>query len=149
VTEIDRLLIERACLQLVTDYCHLTDHGEAAKVAAQFTDDGVWKSGERVMSGREKIQRGFQKRQENTARVSRHVCTTARIEVLDADSARGCVYLTLYRHDGEPGRALSPLIGPAMVGEYHDEFRRTPEGWRFQRRELMIAFMSNEAANAS
>lgn len=148
MNDIDRLLIERACERLVVDYCHLTDHGQAARVADLFTEDGVWTAGESALSGRERILRGFQKRQDNTARMSRHVCSTMQIEVIDADTARGCVYLTLYRHDAEPGRTMSPLHGPAMVGEYRDEFRRTPDGWRFHRRELIISFMSSEAAHA-
>lgn len=148
MNDVDRMLIERACERLVIDYCHLTDHGQAAKVADLFAEDGVWTAGDSPMSGRDRILRGFQKRQDNSSRMSRHVCGTMQIEVIDADTARGCVYLTLYRHDGDPERKVSPLHGPAMVGEYRDEFTRTPDGWRFQRRELVIFFMASEAAHA-
>ncbi len=57
---------------------------------------------------------------------------------------RDSVYLTLYRHDGKEGRRLSPLEGPAMVGEYRDHFLRTPEGWRISRREIEVSFLREE-----
>ena len=144
MTELEKMLIERACERLVVEYCHLTDHGEAAQVADLFTEDGIWTSSENTMTGREKLRRGFQHRQDNAARMSRHVCTNLLIDVIDQDTARGVVYLTLYRHDGEPGRGTSPAQAPAMVGEYRDEFGRTPAGWRFCRREISLSFIGGK-----
>jgi uncharacterized protein (TIGR02246 family) len=139
--DLERLLIERACERLVTDYCHLVDHGEAERVAELFAEDGVWKSPQVTMEGREQIRKGFAQRQANTRRMSRHVCNNLRLEVVDENNARGVVYLTLYRHDGEPGRRASPLEQPEMVGEYRDSFLRTPDGWRFTRREIEVSFL--------
>ncbi|MCH8850460.1 MAG: nuclear transport factor 2 family protein [Chloroflexi bacterium] len=73
--------------------------------------------------------------------MSRHVCNDFLLNIIDEDHAEGTVYLTLYRHDGEPGRRLSPLEGPQMVGEYRDRFVRTSEGWRFAHREIEISFL--------
>lgn len=137
----ERLLIERECERLVTAYCHYVDHGEASRIAELFTDDGVWKSPEATMSGRAEIERGFATRQANHARMSRHVCNNFLCTVIDADTAEGVVYLTLFRHDGEEGRRVSPLDGqPQVVGEYRDRFARTPAGWRFARREVWVSF---------
>ena len=59
----------------------------------------------------------------------------------DSDTASAVTYLQLYRHDGEPGRRISPMAGlPEFVGEYHDTFRRTPDGWRFQTRRFVVVF---------
>jgi ketosteroid isomerase-like protein len=140
VDDTAKLLIERACGRLVTQYCHFVDHGEAARVGELFTEDGVWASPETTMTGREAIVRGFQRRQDNTARISRHVCENLLVEVIDADTATGVVYLTLYRHDGEPGAPTAPAQAPAIVGEYRDRFVRTPEGWRIQRRDVVASF---------
>src|SRR3954465_1522435 len=106
--DMQRLLIERACARLVTEYCHFVDHGEAAKIAGQFTEDGVWASARDVRTGREAIAKSFQKRQDNTARMSRHVCSNLLIDVIDENNASGVVYLTLFRHDGDPARRVSP-----------------------------------------
>ncbi len=137
----ERLSIERECQRLVTLYCHYVDHGEAARVAELFSKDGRWVSAQLTMDGNEQIRSGFAQRQANAKRMSRHVCNNLIVDVLDEDHAEGCVYLTLYRHDGKEGRALSPLEGPAMVGEYRDSFVRTSEGWRIANREIVVSFL--------
>ena len=144
---IQRLLIERECERLIYSYCHVIDHGEATRVAELFTPDGVWASPEVTRDGRDAIAAAFKARQANTARMSRHVCSTPLIEVVDDANAHGVTYLTLYRHDGEPGRRVSPLAGlPEVVGEYHDVFARTADGWRFRRREFVTAFAQLKSA---
>jgi ketosteroid isomerase-like protein len=139
--DLERLLIERECERLVTAYCHYVDHGEAARVADLFTEDGVWKSPEVTMRGREELRRGFGGRQARRDRMSRHVCNNLLLEIRDAEHAEGVVYLTLYRHDGPEGRRISPLEQPEMVGEYRDRFVRTSEGWRFAHREIEVSFV--------
>jgi ketosteroid isomerase-like protein len=140
--DLQRMAIERACERLVAQYCHFIDHGEAARVAELFTEDGVWTSPDATMAGREAVLAGFQRRQERAKRLSRHVCCNLLVEIQDEDHASGVVYLTLYRHDGEPGPRIAPLDGPAVVGEYRDAFTRTADGWRFARRDFVIAFMA-------
>jgi ketosteroid isomerase-like protein len=142
----ERLRIERACERLVTLYCHHVDHGEAARVAELFTDDGVWHSPEVTMDGVDQIRKGFTVRQNRTERMSRHVCNNALIDVIDADNAEGCVYLTLYNFDGDPDRKISPLEGARLVGEYRDKFRRTREGWRISRRDIYVSFLRDAKA---
>jgi hypothetical protein len=137
----ERLRIELACQRLVTLYCHYVDHGHAARIAELFTEDGVWHSPEITMDGLEQIRKGFTLRQERRERMSRHVCNNVLIDVIDSDHAQGCVYLTLYRFDGDPDRKISPLEGASLVGEYRDEFRRTPAGWCFSRREIHVSFL--------
>jgi hypothetical protein len=140
----ERMLIERECARLVTLYCHHVDHGEAGRVVELFSADSVWRAGNVVMEGQEQLAKGFGARQANRARMSRHVCNNLLIDVIDAHNARGTVYLTLYRHDGEEGRQMSPLTGPQLVGEYRDRFVRTPDGWRFAERELEASFVRAE-----
>ena len=36
---------------------------------------------------------------------------------------------------------MAPLEGPQIVGEYRDRFVRTPDGWRFARREIEVSFL--------
>ena len=138
--DLKKLMIERDCARLVAAYCHFVDHGEAARVADLFTEDGVWASPENTMTGRDAIHDGFTRRQKQAGRISRHVCCNQLIEVEDEDHAHGVVYLTLYRHDGEPGRRAAPSMVPDCVGEYRDRFFRTPEGWRFLRRDVSVNF---------
>jgi ketosteroid isomerase-like protein len=143
--DLQRLLIERACGRLVAQYCHVIDHGEAARVAELFTEDGVWASPENTMTGRAAILKGFTNRQNNKGRMSRHVCNNLLLDVIDENTASGVVYLTLYRHDAEEGRRTSPAQPPAVVGEYRDRFRNTADGWRFERREIVVSFAPSKA----
>ncbi len=144
----ERISIERECERLVTAYCHYVDHGEAERIAELFTEDGAWISPEATLDGREGIRKAMAARQANVGRMSRHVCNNFLIDVIDENSATATVYLTLYRHDGREGRALSPLESPMMVGEYRDRFTRTPEGWRIARREISTSFLRREKKEA-
>ncbi|MHC4165064.1 MAG: nuclear transport factor 2 family protein [Planctomycetota bacterium] len=136
----ERLLIERECERLVTLYCHYVDHGEAARIADLFDQGGTWSAPGVRMNGREEIHKGFSARQADRGRMSRHVCKNLLVDVIDENRAEGTVYLTLYRHDGEEDRRVSPLGGPQAVGEYRDRFVRTPDGWRFAERIIEVSF---------
>lgn len=138
------LSIERACARLVTRYCHLVDHGAACEVADLFTVDGVWTSAETTMTGRAEIAHAFGLRQNNLARRSRHVCNNLLLEIEGPQAVTGVVYVTLYRHDGDPARPVAPLEGPTLVGEYRDRFVLTDEGWRIGRREVVVSFLRRE-----
>lgn len=93
------------------------------------------------MHGQESIRAGFQNREDNTARMSRHICNNFQLNQVTADEAQGTVYLTLYRHDGRADRKFSPLNGPTMVGEYQDHFIRTTDGWRIKHRVAIADFV--------
>jgi ketosteroid isomerase-like protein len=138
---IEKMVIERECERLVTLYCHYVDHGEAAKIADLFTEDGTWKSPEITMAGRDQIRAGFQGRQDRKERMSRHVCNNLLVHIVNENEATGTVYITLYRHDGKEGRSFSPLNGPEMVGEYQDRYLKTKEGWRFASRKVFVDFL--------
>ena len=136
----ERMAIERECERLITRYCHNVDHGHAAKVAELFTEDGVWRNAATTMSGRDAIRQGFQRRQDNKGRASRHVCSNALIDVIGDTEANGTVYLSLYYFDGEPDRARSPTDCLQKLGEYRDHFVKTADGWRFNHREVIANF---------
>lgn len=139
---IGRMADERACERLITRYTHLVDFGRAPEIAELFTEDGVWRTDEFSMNGRDEIRAGFERRQGVTRRLSRHVCTNISVDV-DGDVATGLCYLVNYRHDSETGEAEhpSPADVPKFVGEYRDHFVRTDDGWRFQDRHCEMAFV--------
>jgi SnoaL-like domain len=143
VDDLDRLLAERACERLIVDYCRLVDFGNAAQIADLFTEDGVWSGVDLVLTGREEIREWFVKREALLRRVSRHICTNVGVDVVSPDEAKSTCYLVNYRHDRKEGDDTMPAPGdiPKFVGECHDEFQRTPEGWRFARRRVEVAFV--------
>ena len=79
-----RLLAERACERLMTDYTRFVDFGEASRIADLFTPDGIWEADGVRMAGRDAIRAGFSARQGVERRTSRHVCTNVAVDVLFA-----------------------------------------------------------------
>jgi len=145
---VERTIAERACERLINDYCRFVDFGEAERIADLFVEDGWWESEGMRMTGRDGIRRGFAARQKVTRRTSRHVCTNVIIDVVDDDHAVGLCYLINYRHDSPTGEAElpAPSGAPKFVGEYHDTFVRTPDGWRFSTRRCDLAFLRARTA---
>ena len=136
----EKMLIERECERLVTQYCHFVDHDEATRIADLFAEDGVCDLTQVSWTGRDRIRKGFQGRENNKKRMSRHVCNNLLIDVIRPTEAVGTVYITLFFHDGEPGRETSPTDCLQKLGEYKDRFVKTEEGWRFARREMTANF---------
>ena len=140
--EVQRMSDERACERLITEYTHLVDFGNAPAIADLFTEDGVWRTDEVSMDGQDAIRAGFGRRQGVTRRQSRHLCTNVAVTV-EGDTATGLCYLVNYRHDSETGAAEKPAPAdvPKYVGEYHDTFERTVDGWRFTDRYCEMTFV--------
>lgn len=140
--ELQRLLAERACERLVAEYARRVDFGEASAIADLFTADATWQ-GDILLEGREKIREWFTQREGVTRRVSRHVCTNLLVDVVSATEARSRCYMVNYRHDRAEGDDSLPVPTevPKYVGELHDEFRLTDEGWRFSARRVTVAFL--------
>lgn len=137
--------IERECLRLIYAYTHLADFGRASSIVDLFTHDGVFDNGEVRWEGREALARGFGERERRVDLRTRHVCTNPVIDVKDQRHAAGVIYLTLYRHsDPDHSRAV-PLTSPAMVGSYHDDYRRTRQGWRLAQRIVQVPFRRTDA----
>jgi hypothetical protein len=141
--DLQQLLDERACERLITEYCRRVDFGNAREIADLFTEDGQWEGVELKLTGRDQIRDWFTKREGVTRRVSRHVCTNVAIDLVSADEAESLCYMINYRHDRAEGDTGLPVVMevPKFVGELHDRFRRTPEGWRFSSRLVTLSFV--------
>jgi hypothetical protein len=136
--------IERACTALSIAYARAIDFRDYHALIELFTPDGSLDVGE-PLHGRDAIWAALMQRPDELR--SRHVISNVFIEALNADTARGVSYLTLYRHHGEASvrHGPAPLTGPAAVGHYEDRFVRLaqPDGshqWLFQSRRLHLAF---------
>lgn len=140
--DLQRLVDERACEKLISEYCHLVDFGNASAIAQLFILEGQWSGPGVDMVGQSEIEAGFSARQAVTRRQSRHLCTNVSIDV-EGDEARGLCYLLNFRHDSQSGTAETPAPAglPKYVGEYHDQFVRTDQGWRFASRRFDLAFL--------
>ena len=141
--ELDRIRVERSCERLINEYSRLVDFGEAASVADLFTEDATWEGTDLLLTGREEIRAWFAKREAVARRVSRHVFTNVMIDVTSPTEATGLSYMINYRHDRTEGDESLPVVMevPKWMGEAHDTFRLTDDGWRFASRRVEPAFM--------
>ena len=139
LTSLERLLAERACERLITDFVRRLDLGDPSSVADLFTVDGVWEwpYGDRRIEGRETLRGYFGSRPAD--RLSRRMITNVLVTVESPAEATATSYLATYRVDGYTGGML-PARLPVNVGHYEDAFRRVGDTWLLARRVLHIPF---------
>ena len=148
--ELARLLAERECERLIVRYCTLVDFGNAAQIADLFCEDAEWRGVDLHLRGHDQIRSWFTEREQLTRRVSRHICTNVAVDLVSEDEAASLCYMVNYRHDSRDAEPQLPvtLEVPKFVGELHDRFRRTADGWRFQSRTVEVSFVRRRAAPA-
>ena len=139
MTDTERQAIRSECEALSIAYARAIDFNDQDALLDLFTEDGELDAGGRLV-GRTAIAQAIAKRPRELR--SRHVLTNLFVDVVSREEARGISYLTLYRHLGPEslGSSPVPLTGPFAVGHYEDRYRRTGQGWKFQRRRLHLAF---------
>lgn len=143
----DELVIERACQRLVLEFALHADRGDHDKLAELFTADGRFTRRGETFAGHaaiaDSVDQLLQNRRPSPKQPAwrvRHFCSNVLIEVRNSESAVGRSYYTIYRYQGDPVEGVPPISGPALIGEYADEFVRTPAGWRIANREVRPAF---------
>lgn len=141
--ENERLKIQQECRDLVTKLNHYNDHRRSEEAAALFAEDGAWIRRGRPIRGKAELLASFQR---GGTRVNRHVGAATLITVQDEDHAEGVTYYLALHHDPGTGDAKLPLPfePPTTMGEWHDKFVRTPQGWRFAERSTVRVFAGGE-----
>ena len=134
--EMESLLIERTCSRLVLLAAEHADHHRPAEFAALFAPDAVLsRPNAEPLRGREAIRAAYAQRPAN--RITRHVVTNLRVDVLSAADARATSVVLLWAGstDDEPGPRGRPAHAGQVLGEFDDRFALTPEGWRIVSRQ--------------
>ena len=136
MTSIDQLLCEHEIAQLKYRYMRGIDTHDWALLAACFTDDAeLWPSkGNYVAKGRDAIvellraviHEGF---------YSSHIVAHPEIEMHDADHASAVWRLedVVFYTTANPAISHIGVHGGEELhgaGYYHDEYERTPDGWK-------------------
>lgn len=136
----ERSAIERECHDLVVALIQYGDHGEDEAAVDLFTPDGTWVRGGKPFTGREQLLDSFGLRSKTL--VIRHFTSNIRVVVTDDTHAEGVCYYMAVNHDpgtDDPEFPL-PMNLPFSVGEYHDKFVRTADGWRISHRVVKRLF---------
>jgi hypothetical protein len=131
---IQRLEVREACERLALDYSFLADSGRMDEWSQLFADDGELRLFGQSHIGPAAIRAAVGAGRGPTA-LSVHAITNHRIDVLSDSEAEGSVYIVVFAGEQKNGGpAAAAQIAPAMVGAYHDAYRRTATGWKFARR---------------
>ncbi len=126
--------VYRDCINLVTDYAYYRDRFDAVGFSSLFTEDASLTVVGQTWVGRDQIRSRIEGL-DNSGKI-RHLMSTIRIEPIDERHASGVSYATIY---SAPAGSNS-VEGFAIMGEYHDSFVLTDDGWRISKRELKSVF---------
>lgn len=126
--------VYRDCINLVTDYAYHRDRYDAAAFSSLFTEDASLKVGNGSWEGRNNIRARIEGLDKSGT--IRHLMSTIRIEPIDELHASGVSYATIYTASA----GSNSTEGFAIIGEYHDNFTLTDDGWRISKRELKSVF---------
>lgn len=131
-------------LQVIAEYSYTFDSKDAEGWSKLFTDDAVWEfigaqSDAPLMKldGREQILAWAKQRHgeiPDNIRSYHHQSGIA-FEAVTPESARTRVMVIITAHDFTE---TEPKIRVTLTGVYHDEWRKTPKGWRFAHRALKV-----------
>lgn len=126
---------EATCSQLMARTIFYVDRHDIEAFVGLFDAKGILKARDLHHTGHEAIRSFMHGR--DPARITRHVLGTPCI-IVDGEQARGIAYFTLY--EGRDGAALPPVALPVSVGEFHQEYRIGPSGWRVTSHQSVRVF---------
>jgi hypothetical protein len=125
-----------AIRELLHRYCFYMDEGRFTELAELFADNGEWVAPYRSAKGPPDIASWL--RQSVPPLPKRmHYVMNSIIDITGASATARSNYLVMV--EGSSG----PV--PSVCGTYADELVKLPDGWRFQRRELIHAFKGEMA----
>lgn len=131
MTDLDQVAIRSACADIVAKFAYYVDHREFSSAVALFAEDGVFERPDLKSSGHAEIARIWEGRP--TSVVTVHKCAAPCFIEVTSDRARAVTYCTLYHLEHE-GEGFPKSAGSTAITEFHDEFCRTPDGWRISHR---------------
>ena len=138
VTPEQRLLIEAECNRLISAYCYHVDRRHYDELAALFAQDGVLDRGGNRTEGRDTILAAMHQRPPAIA--TRHMNGTPHFLSVTADEVKAVTYMLMYVVEGSD-EGPNEVPGTTGLAEFHDTFRRTPEGWRIASRAARPAMV--------
>lgn len=140
VNESDYVALSR----LVIEHTFRADNGLSNTLHELYADNGELILPGAELRGRDAIHEWGQRIVENAPwRVIRHVCGNMRFVSTSPDTAKGVVVLTVFMVAGQDAATTLPLT----VGEDHDHYIRTEDGWRFVSRKWVELFSRGDVLN--
>ena len=123
--------------QLLYDFAAELDFNDSRDIGRFYTEDGVFRAGTNVVSGRDAIVKFYEGRNEAVAKLQRDGKRTGRhtflnVRVLIDDERNARILFTNINYAGEGGAPVQGLQGPSMIADCQMTCRREDDGeWRF------------------
>lgn len=137
--DIERLKIRVALEDLNTAFTYHLDHNEIEELLGLFVDDVYYTHGDRVSRGKAELAKVFERRTAGGPRTARHLYSGLKLEIQDADHARGNSVCMTFAQDGLP--PMEPAV-PTLVADFEDVYVRCDDGkWRFKERHIHRIFV--------
>ena len=131
--------IVTACERLVVVYALARDQQDADAYVDVFTEDARLVIQGQTFNGRDAIRQRTAEWSETL--VARHLMTTIQITPVDNSTATGIAYTLIMAADVDRGTTGPiPVESFRVMGEYHDVFKLTEDGWKIARREFKVVF---------
>jgi len=133
--QLELMVIKDACQSISVQFGRLQDERRHDELAALMTADACY-----VRKGEELAVDAFIEWIKTTPpNKTRHFVTPTAFSIVEENLAKSVTYYALYFYRGGEETPY-PLDGPFVVGEYHEEFARTDDGWKIRRREASVIF---------
>lgn len=137
MSDLNKLLAERACERLMIEYCEYVDTRQFEKLVVLFATDGVLNrtdTGE--IKGRGAIKAFFDKL---TTDPLIHVASNSLVTVTGPEAAQGSSYVTVYRSYRKNATGQPKLEAPYVVAKYIDKFVVEDGEWKIGYRDTIFA----------
>jgi ketosteroid isomerase-like protein len=151
MNEMDRLVMESSCRQLLGLYLTSVDAKDLDTMLQAFASDAQWiRPGMPPMRNHADIRAFFETlwRKQSLAsphgHLTRHLLTTVSTVPVSEDRASGVSYAFVFRAAEFTGTLPVAMTEPELIVEYRDEFVRTDGEWRISRHEAIHIFKSGD-----
>jgi len=135
--------IQLACQTGLMNFMAHFDADEFEAMQAWFAPNGTWIRADGTIKGLDNLRIWAAERKPGHILV-RHLISNLRFETLPEGLVRIHSYVTVYRHDGQPGDARpAPMNGPALVGRYTDDMVLHEGRWKIYHKSVQIDFKTN------
>jgi ketosteroid isomerase-like protein len=131
-------MIEAQCVRIIAAYAYNVDRRNYEALADLFTEDGVLDRGGHVTEGRSAILAAMFERPAHIA--TRHMNGIPHFLSVTEDEAVAVTYMLMYVVEGTD-EGPNNVPGTTGLGEFHDTFRRTSEGWKLAERRARPAMI--------
>ncbi len=135
---IDRMESESSCRALVAAFPYHIDNRHYEEVVGLFTEDGCFERPGVSVQGHAQLRQMLADRPKNVATC--HFCGPTVFTAMADDAVSAVTYFTLYQA-AIPETGFPAFNKPAAIAEYHDTFRRTPQGWRIATRKAVVVMV--------